>query len=328
MQPNKPTKQDIERAYVMLLDRAVESPAILEWLLNSAPSYRDLRNIILKSPEFRQHNPDVLVEDKLGMKPAMDVQIDYTDEELARLFRHIQDDWRNLGKTEPHWSVLSSEQFRQERIGESEELFYASGQEELRLIRETLARNGMDIGQLRSCLEFGCGLGRITYWLAQQFETVYGYDISDSHLSLAAQYMAGKNTNNTRFAHLTTIDDLAHMPKVDFVFSVIVLQHNPPPVIAHTIKALLAALNAGGIALFQVPVYRSNYRFSVRQYFDELDGSGDIEMHLLPQREVFRIVRESDCELIEVADDHYAGAGNGIFSNTFLVRRLPARAQG
>lgn len=325
MQPTKPTKQDIERAYLMLLDRPVESPAILEWLSTAAPTYRDLRNIVLKSPEFRQNNSDVLIEEKLGRKPPMDIQTDYTRDELARLFSHIQDNWRNLGKTEPHWSVLSSDQFKREHIKLSEESFYESGREELLLARDTLARNGIDIAQLRSCLEFGCGLGRITHWLAQQFESVHGYDISDSHLSLAAQYMAGKAVSNVHFTHLTAIDDLASMPKVDFIFSVIVLQHNPPPVIAHTIKALLAALNVGGVALFQVPIYRANYRFSVQQYLDNLDGSGDIEMHILPQREVFRIVREKNCELIEAADDHYAGVGNGIFSNTFLVRRLPER---
>ena len=323
MQPNKPTRQDIEQAYLTLLDRPVESAAILEWLMNSAHTQRDLRNIILRSSEFRQNNSDVLIEDKIGRKPPMAIQTDYTREELARLFGHIQNNWRQLGETEPHWSVLSSEEFRKDRIGQSEELFYESGREEMNLIRETLARNGIAIKSLRTCLEFGCGLGRITRWLAQQFDSVHGYDISDSHLSLAARHMTDKRVANVQFTHLTAIDDLAGMPKVDFVFTVIVLQHNPPPVIAHTIKALLAALNLGGVALFQVPVYRANYRFSVQQYLDELDDSGDIEMHVLPQREVFRIVREKNCELIEVADDHYAGAGNGIFSNTFLIRRLP-----
>lgn len=322
MPPAKPTRQDIELAYLMLLDRPVESPAILEWLSNAAQTYRDLRNIVLKSPEFRQNNSDILIEEKLGRKPAMDIEIDYTRDELARLFAHTQNNWHNLGKAESHWSMPSSDTLQREHI-ELRESFYASGREELLLVQDTLARNAIDIGQLHTCLEFGSGLGRVTHWLAQQFDNVHGYDISDSNLRLAAQYMASKAVTNVRFTHLTAVDDLAGMPKVDFIFSVIVLQHNPPPVIAHTIKALLAALNAGGVALFQVPIYRANYRFSVNEYLDALDDAGEIEMHILPQREIFRIIREKNCELIEAAEDHYAGVGNGIFSNTFLVRRPP-----
>lgn len=324
MRTTVPSEEDMKRAYLLLLDRAVESPAIMAWLSRSVRTYRDLRTIILSSPEFRQNNSGLLTEEKIGNKPAMDIQAEYTQDELARLFAHIQSSWQSLGSTEPHWSVLSSEDFRKERIEESEPLFYASGENELSLIKQTLARNNVDIAKLRSCLEFGCGLGRVTFWLAQQFERVDGYDISSSHLALASRYMDEKGVGNVRFTHLAGVGDLALMPKVDFVFTVIVLQHNPPPVIAQAISALLAALNAGGVALFQVPIYRSNYQFSVRSYLENLSGSGDIEMHVIPQREVFRIIREQGCELLEVASDDYAGGGNGIFSNTFLVRRPSA----
>jgi hypothetical protein len=43
------------------------------------------------------------------------------------------------------------------------------------------------------------------------------------------------------------------------VFSVITLQHNPPPIMAWLLSQLLGCLNPGGVAYLQIPSYRSGY---------------------------------------------------------------------
>jgi hypothetical protein len=45
------------------------------------------------------------------------------------------------------------------------------------------------------------------------------------------------------------------LPKVDAVVTLIVLQHNPPPVIKLILRSLLDALKQGGVAYFQLLTY-------------------------------------------------------------------------
>ena len=53
--------------------------------------------------------------------------------------------------------------------------------------------------------------------------------------------------------HVRTVDEMVNLERVDLVYSLIVLQHNPPPVIRLIVRAFLKALNPGGVAYFQVP---------------------------------------------------------------------------
>jgi hypothetical protein len=46
------------------------------------------------------------------------------------------------------------------------------------------------------------------------------------------------------------VRQLAQIGGFDFFYSVIVLQHNPPPVIVHMLKTVFAQLNPGGIGYF------------------------------------------------------------------------------
>ena len=53
---------------------------------------------------------------------------------------------------------------------------------------------------------------------------------------------------------------------VDLLYSVLVMQHNPPPVIAELLRAFLGRVNVGGFAFFQVPTYAENYEFTLDRY--------------------------------------------------------------
>jgi hypothetical protein len=101
---------------------------------------------------------------------------------------------------------------------------------------------------------------------------------------------------------------------------VIVLQHNPPPLIAHILRKLLDALRPGGVAFFQLPTYSRGYRFEVAKYLRSKARADSVEMHVLPQAEVFSIVASHSCEMLEVLPDSCVGDPDWI-SNTFLVRK-------
>jgi len=136
---------------------------------------------------------------------------------------------------------------------------------------------------------------------------------------MAKKYLKKQEISNVRFRQLTSIDDLENFPKVDLIYSVIVLQHNPPPIIHRVIVQFLKALNPGGIAFFQLPTYKEGYRFLLEEYLGKEFMQEEMEMHALPQSAVFEIVREENGKLLEVVEDFSTSWG---LSNTFLVQKI------
>jgi SAM-dependent methyltransferase len=260
-----------------------------------------------------------------GNESPMSIEEVNSEEELAFLFKHIQDTWQTFGETEPHWSVITAEQFLQENIKNNEDLFFGTGEQDLLRILHTLERNGIDYSGFQSCLEYGCGIGRVTLWLAGKFTTVHGYDISGAHLQYAEKYLGGKGITNVSFHHVKTIADIFGLPPVDLIYSVIVLQHNPPPLIGLIVREFIKALNPGGVALFQVPTYRAGYKFSLRNYPDLISRlKPTMEMHVFPQKKLFEIIQEQGGKLIEIYEDNWTGlrsSGQIEISNTLLVQK-------
>jgi SAM-dependent methyltransferase len=251
----------------------------------------------------------------------MRIQLDTTDSERQALLRHIQSSWEHMGATEPHWSVLTAEQYKQKNIADNEDAFYQTGKPNVETLWRSLQRNGIDPASLKTCLEYGCGLGRVTRWLAERFDKVYGYDISRAHLEGAGDYLSRKGFLNVTLRHIGSPADVAQLEPVDLVYSVIVLQHNPPPIIAMIVRGLLTALRPGGVAYFQVPTYQRGYYFSSANYLSEHCGQQGMEMHVLPQAEVFDIAAKTDAQVLEVFEDSWTGIIDGGRSNTFILRK-------
>ncbi|HFD13534.1 MAG TPA: class I SAM-dependent methyltransferase [Crenotrichaceae bacterium] len=255
-----------------------------------------------------------------GLEPPIHVNSQPSPQLLDALFEHIQTAWSFLGTTEPHWSVISHQNFSQKNIDAHQHEFYQSGQKDVSLIQACLQRNQIDSSLLNSCLEYGCGVGRVTRWLAGQFSTIHACDISLSHLQLATDYLDKKAIHNVNLIHIESIEIVDHLPKVDLIYSALVLQHNPPPIIEILIEKLLKALNTGGIAIFQVPTYRANYSFETEKYLQQQAGINTIEMHLLPQQRIFEIIHQQQATLLEIFEDHRAGSLDKQRSNTFVVQ--------
>ena len=304
--------------YRLFLDREPESPVVVLDKLRRLSNTQDMRQEFVNSKEFLQRNLASQFLSLSGNEPPMLIE---KVSDLQPLFSHIQNVWENLGETEPYWSVLSADQFKSSRIGVTRSEFYNSGFDNVETLFKTLERNGIDITSLKTCLEYGCGLGRVTCWLAKRFDSVIGYDISRSHLRLAKQYLDEAGIQNVSLYNVNKPQDIGDFPKVDVVYSIIVLQHNPPPIIRVTIQELIRALNPGGIAFFQVPTYRLGYRFSLQEYLISEATRGDIEMHVLPQNEIFDIVSKEHSKVVDVLEDSWTGLRNGERSNTFVIQK-------
>ena len=281
----------VRRAYRLFLDREPENDAVVAEKIATCPDLPTLRRKFLTAREFTRNNRDLVASSLDGQEPPMRSEPLDDPRELATILDHIARVWKFLGETAPHWSVITEDRYDSNRISETKDDFFASGQLPARILTKTLERNGLAPSAFRTCLEYGCGLGRITRWLANSFEHVYGYDISAALLAGADEHLARAGVNNATLRRIGRVEDIHDLERVDLVYSIIVLQHNPPPVIRLIVRAFLRALNPGGVAYFQVPTYREGYVFSPARYL-ESDATRHDMMELFPDTRTISLRRK------------------------------------
>jgi methylase of polypeptide subunit release factors len=90
-----------------------------------------------------------------------------------------------LGQSEPYWSVLTAPEFRGEKF-KHDSIFYETGNINVEEFAAFAARSGFSFSSSQTCFELGCGVGRLTTWLASRFGQVIAADISRHHLDIAA----------------------------------------------------------------------------------------------------------------------------------------------
>lgn len=246
---------------------------------------------------------------------------DCNDEQLTAIFNRTRKTWSQLGSSQPYWSVLTDKKFLLENMDEKEKIeFYESGRGSCKAIIQTLIRN--DVIKDKSAakdleiIEIGCGTGRVTKHLAQMFKKVTAIDVSKGNMEVAASVVQDMNVS---FCLFEGIEDYNNLPKADIVYSIIVLQHNVPPVIKCILNAMLRALKPGGIAYFQVPTYQELYEFRFEEYMAD-SHLGKIEMHPLSQKSIFEIAYVNGCIPMEVYQDKLCSPDN--YSCTFVMKKI------
>ncbi len=315
------TSYDVINAYRFLLGRLQENAQVVLDKLQ-LKNFKNLRDEIIGCAEYKDKLSTTLpIFDVYQESPKIDINI--TSEKRQQLFNHIQKNWTDFGSAEPWWSVLTHPQYKTANISDTaRDEFYKSGSSACRHIRATLTRCGlrMNFDQL-NCLEFGCGAGRNLVHLARMFAHVTGVDISRPHLDKAAMAMDRYGLDNTGLLRLSDIADIDGYDKYDFIYSIIVLQHNPPPLIAEIIARLCNRLNRNGLFLFQVPDSIHGYEFDITAYLDNLSQETAMEMHALPQSEVNKIIAANDCRILEIHPDKDTGT-HRICSYNYLVQKM------
>jgi SAM-dependent methyltransferase len=311
--------------YRFFLGREPESQAVIATHMNAKDELQLARRL-MRSAEFAARRPFGLTPGgEVLEQTRLDVDCDGTPAEIAACLEKIKAAWSHLGVVRPHFSVLTDKKFLPDSLAGSIDDFWSSGDTASAQLLRTLARHGFTPSG-KTCVEYGCGVGRVTTALARSFARVDAYDISAAHLELAQQRARELGVDNVHF-HECAANIRADLEPCDTFYSRIVFQHNPPPLITQLIRKALAALRAGGIAAFQVPSYMSGYRFRLREWL-EADHPLDMQMHCLPQAKIFELVAEQRCALLEVTEDGAAGARDRIVSNTFVVRKGNAAAPG
>lgn len=238
-------------------------------------------------------------------QPSISVDTEMSEQEQEAIFSRIQKVWMDYGNTEPYWSMLTAPQFRSDKIDDlALDHFYASGSDTAKLINEFFDRSGNK--PIRgTCLEFGCGVGRVTLQLAHSFDKVIAVDISKGNLDLAQKRAIQLGLNNIEFKLVQTFNDVLLVDSFDFLFSTIVLQHNPPPFQKLLLDSLLGKIRIGGGCLFQLPTEHPGSSFKLSKYLATKADS--MEMHSLPMQDVFRLIEKHKIQLLEVRPDGWTG---------------------
>jgi SAM-dependent methyltransferase len=315
------TTEDVRAAYRLILGREPENEEVLGDCARQSDSLEDLREAFLRSAEFA--NSWSHSAPKALHSPPIEVEAEASSEKLSIMMKHIEANWHHLGTSDPHWSVITHDAFRVSNIAHTEKRFYESGKYDVERLQRTAERCGISLAGFNRCLELGCGVGRMTIWLAGLFERIVAADISPAHLALARQALDRFELSNVDIVHLASFDSLVErLPEFDVFLSVIVLQHNPPPLIVLILKTLLNKLQPGGITYFQVPTYRRNYRFRVDEYLRSASPTGGMEMHLLPQHILFDVLQHTGCSLLECREDFCTGDHQTISNSIFARKQL------
>jgi SAM-dependent methyltransferase len=285
----------------------------LTWLLHQ----------FLASPEYaalhRLPSPTPVSDLTLDRAPPMPVEAYWDAADRQALWDHIAGVWSRYGQTEPHWSVITDDRFRADKIDENLPVFQDTGANDVARLDAWLDRNGLSVHG--ACAEYGCGVGRVTAALARRFERVTGFDISGPHLQIARRRLDADALGNADLVQVRSPADLEQLSGIDLFFSVIVLQHNPPPIMIDVLDRAFAGLNSGGVAYFQIPTYGLGYRFSAEQYRADIGGITEMEIHFLPQSVVFELAARHGLIAIETQPDDWLGNRANWISTTFLFRK-------
>ncbi|HVP80504.1 MAG TPA: class I SAM-dependent methyltransferase [Thermodesulfobacteriota bacterium] len=122
-------------------------------------------------------------------------------------------------------------------------------------------------------LDFGCGSGRIAYWIAPRVKKVVGVEITPEMINLAE---SNRTERNVEFV----LYDSVHFPifpfPFDFIISVGVLQTVKRELLKNTLSSLAQYLKKDGMFCFieQVSDSPKRGRPGLKEYLDAFGSSG------------------------------------------------------
>jgi SAM-dependent methyltransferase len=165
---------------------------------------------------------------------------------LADFSQTMKHDWNSRAVENAKWFINTY------KLEQSDDEFYATGKPEVEkfIINDPMLTRGRDFSSLR-LLEIGCGIGRMTMYLAQLFGEVHSTDVSGEMIAQARERF--RSLKHVTF-HETSGVDFSALPNdfFDIIFSVYVFQHTPSvDVIRSNIRDACRTLKPGGVFKFQ-----------------------------------------------------------------------------
>lgn len=253
--------------------------------------------------------------------------------------RQLQENFDDLAAEDPLWTVLSDNAKRGGKWDETE--FYRTGEA---VIDDLQARlHDLDIPlQGDQAIDFGCGVGRLTFPLGRHFQRCVGIDISQNMIDFADARRSTRGPN-CRFAVNTSpqLQDFEDA-SFDFAYSAIVFQHISPAYTLSYLQEFGRVLRSGGLLVFQLPSHlnpqhpdnqkpfrllrkRFHYRWKaiaqrLANTLPFLRQDSFFEMNAIPKDKVVRYLEKNcQCELLDAQD--FPAAGPAWVSYLYIARK-------
>jgi SAM-dependent methyltransferase len=158
-------------------------------------------------------------------------------------------DWNTFGKRNPYGAILTGTGGDLPQWREDE--FFETGRQDAARFMADLARIAPAVAR-RTALDFGCGVGRVTRALAAHFESVVGVDVASAMIARARHL--NRSCSNCTFVVARPARLRGFKTgTVDVIYSRLVLQHVPQPLVRRYIPEFLRVLAPGGALMFQLP---------------------------------------------------------------------------
>ena len=177
-----------------------------------------------------------------------------------------------MNKQKQLWEELAKENFKyyiNTNFGReiTDDQFKQSGQEDY---KKLLVNDGL-IWTKDSLLDFGCGAGRITEFMAKDFKSVVGVDIAPTMIVYGKKRLEG--IKNVKFLETDGINISLPDNSIDFVFAHLVFQHiKERNMVEGAFREIYRILKRGGV--FKV-LLRSDKQPDMSKWWSGVEYSQD-----------------------------------------------------
>ena len=167
------------------------------------------------------------------------------------MIRDTDADWDIIAKHEPFFGVLADDRFRRDNLTPAaQDEFYETGRRDIEHVARVLASLNGNVFAPTSAIDFGCGVGRLTFAMTEYANRVVGVDVAAGMREIAEREATARE-----IAGIELRADLPVTP-VDWVNSLIVFQHIPPERGYLVLEELIALLAPGGFFSVQLTFFR------------------------------------------------------------------------
>jgi SAM-dependent methyltransferase len=255
----------------------------------------------------------------------------------------LKSDWERLARRDAMYAVLSDPKFAGGTWDADE--FYATGPPTIDMLLKKVREQGLTLPR-DLALDFGCGVGRLTFALAEHFDRVVGVDVSQPMLDRAREHGTPPNCE-------LVLEDDPSLPRLegsrfDLVLSLLVLQHMHPRLGCAYLQSLARLVAPGGVLICQVtyayarvpygapssngrslfrrmapsPIVTARRRLATRRQVARQRSAGEpaFELHRISIRKVRAVLDQAGVEVAHVEDGDPATAPP-LLSALFLARR-------
>lgn len=243
-------------------------------------------------------------------------------------------DWKRWGDADPFWGVAAWKDRRKDGANPwTAEEFYALGESDWADFYRHWQHYGVTTG---TCVEIGCGAGRLTRHIGQTFDKAIGVDVSEGMIAKAQENVPADVAEfRLGDGHTLPVDDAS----ADGIFSTHVFQHFDSLARARSnFSDAYRVLRPGGSLMIHLPVHVSPSRIplveqavSLRHRVAMLKANvksrrGELVMRYLPYPWEWIQANLGQIGFVDVEFAIFPVRSNGIEHRTIYARR-PAKAR-